>query len=127
MIAVYFHGFLDPPEIEYLPQSQAVKSGGTAAFYCYAAGEPTPSFTWKKNGKKLRYTDSRSVVSKIVEEIEDVALRNLISDFEGGSLLRIEPVRKKKEAGIYECVAENGNGDPVSVEAELTVYDGKCT
>ena len=126
-MAVYFHGFLDPPEIERPPQSQAVKSGGIAAFYCYATGEPTPSFTWKKNGKKLRYTDSRSVVSKIVEEIEDVALRNLISDFEGGSLLRIEPVRKKKEAGIYECVAENGNGDPVSVEAELTVYDGKCT
>ena len=55
--------------------------------------------------------------------------RYLISDFEGGSLLRIEPVRKKKESGMYECVAENGNGDPVAVEAELTVYDGKlrCT
>ena len=26
---------------------------------------------------------------------------------------------------MYECVAENGNGDPVSVEAELTVYDGE--
>ena len=52
-------------------------------------------------------------------------LRYLISDFEGGSLLRIEPVRKKKESGAYECIAENGNGNPVSVEAELTVYDGK--
>ena len=51
--------------------------------------------------------------------------RYLISDFDGGSLLRIEPVRKKKESGTYECVAENGNGDPVSVEAELTVYDGE--
>ena len=60
MIAVYFHEFfVDPPEIERPPQSQAVKSGGIAAFYCYATGEPTPSFTWKKNGKKLRYTDSR--------------------------------------------------------------------
>ena len=63
MMAVYSHGFLDPPGIERLPQSQAVKSGGIAAFYCYATGEPTPSFTWKKNGKKLRITDSRSVVS----------------------------------------------------------------
>ena len=51
--------FLDPPEIERPPQAQAVKSGGIAAFYCYATGEPAPSFTWKKNGKKLRYTDSR--------------------------------------------------------------------
>jgi len=51
----------NPPEIERPPQSQAVKSGGIAAFYCYATGEPAPSFTWKKNGKKLRYTDSRYV------------------------------------------------------------------
>ena len=33
-------------------------------------------------------------------------------------------VRKKKEAGAYECVAENGNGDPVSATAELTVFEG---
>ena len=33
-------------------------------------------------------------------------------------------VRKKKEAGAYECVAENGNGDPVSATADLTVYEG---
>ena len=50
---------LDPPEIDRPPQSQSVKSGGTAAFYCHASGTPAPSFTWKKNGKKLRYTDSR--------------------------------------------------------------------
>ena len=50
---------LDPPEIDRPPQSKSVKSGGTAAFYCYASGQPAPSFTWKKNGKKLRYTDSR--------------------------------------------------------------------
>jgi len=76
----------------------------------YRPGNPAPNFIWKKNGKKLRYTDSRY----------------LISDFEGGSLLRIEPVRKKKEAGAYECVAENGNGDPVSASAELTVYEEKA-
>jgi hypothetical protein len=51
--------------------------------------------------------------------------RYLISDFEGGSLLRIEPVRKKKEAGKYECVAENGNGDPVTATATLTVHEGE--
>ena len=50
--------------------------------------------------------------------------RYLISDFDGGSLLRIEPVRKKREAGLYECVAENGVGDEVSAQAELAVYEG---
>lgn len=81
-------------------------------------------------------------------QILKLASRYLISDFEGGSLLRIEPVssilfrretskrfqfykvapgtqvRKKKEAGAYECVAENGNGDPVSATADLTVFEG---
>ena len=33
-------------------------------------------------------------------------------------------MRKKKEAGAYECVAENGNGDPVSATADLTVFEG---
>ena len=49
----------DPPEIERPPQPVSVKNGGIAAFYCHAAGEPAPNFIWKKNGKKLRYTDSR--------------------------------------------------------------------
>ena len=49
----------DPPEIDRPPQSQSVKSGGTAAFFCYATGQPSPSFTWKKNGNKLRLTDYR--------------------------------------------------------------------
>ena len=100
---------LDPPEIDRPPLSQKVKAGGIAAFYCYATGDPPPNFTWKKNGKKLRYTDSRY----------------LISDFDGGSLLRIEPVRKKRDEGEVECVAENAHGDPVSAKASLTIYDGK--
>ena len=51
--------------------------------------------------------------------------RYLIGDFAGGSLLRIDPVRKKREGGTYECVAENGVGDEVSVDAQLSVYDGE--
>jgi receptor-type tyrosine-protein phosphatase F len=53
------------------------------------------------------------------------ARRYLVHDFEGGSLLRIEPVRKKRESGPYECVAENGVGDEVSVQANLEIYDGE--
>jgi hypothetical protein len=43
----------------------------------------------------------------------------------GGSLLRIEPVRAGRDEAPYECVAENGVGDPVTAEAMLTVYEGK--
>ena len=52
-------------------------------------------------------------------------IRYLISDFEGGSLLRIEPVRKKRDEGEVECVAENAHGDPVSARAALTIFDGE--
>ncbi len=50
-----------------------------------------------------------------------------MQDFPGGSLLRIEPVRKekKREDLEFECVAENGVGDPVSAKASLEVYDGE--
>ena len=51
--------------------------------------------------------------------------RYQINEFPGGSLLRIEPVRKKREDNEFECVAENGVGDQVTATAKLDVYDGK--
>lgn len=44
---------LDPPEIVEKPKDVAVRSGGTAAFYCRARGEPTPQLSWRKNGRKV--------------------------------------------------------------------------
>ena len=51
--------------------------------------------------------------------------RYQVIDFAGGSLLRIEPVRRKPDLSEIECRAENGAGDPVYAQATLTVYDGK--
>lgn len=42
-----------PPEILMRPQSQHVKAGGIASFYCRAHGAPTPQIHWRKNGKKV--------------------------------------------------------------------------
>ena len=50
---------LDPPEILKPPQNMSVKSGGVAVFFCYATGDPAPSFYWRKAGKKLKNTDQR--------------------------------------------------------------------
>ena len=47
-------------------------------------------------------------------------------EFPGGSLLRIEPVRRKPSISEIECRAENGEGKSVYAKATLTVYDGKC-
>lgn len=40
-------------------------------------------------------------------------------------MLRIEPVRHLRDDGSYECLAENGVGDPVTASANLTVFAGK--
>ena len=55
----------------------------------------------------------------------EIFFRYQINEFPGGSLLRIEPVRKKREDNEFECVAENGVGDQVTATAKLDVYDGK--
>ena len=44
---------IDPPEIIQKPHDVAVRSGGVAAFYCRARGEPTPTISWRKNGRKV--------------------------------------------------------------------------
>lgn len=53
--------------------------------------------------------------------------RYQVQAYESGSLLRIEPVKANRDDTLYECVAENGVGDAVSANAQLKVYDGKCS
>lgn len=100
---------LDPPEIIKRPLNQAVRVGGVASFFCSARGDPVPSIVWRKNGKKVSGTQSRYSVTQV----------------NGQSILRIEPVRAGRDDAPYECVAENGVGDAVSAEATLSVYEGE--
>ncbi|XP_014472439.1 PREDICTED: tyrosine-protein phosphatase Lar isoform X4 [Dinoponera quadriceps] len=96
-----------PPTILVRPQSQQVKAGGIASFYCTAEGAPPPQIHWRKNGKKISQSQSRYVVHP----------------YENGALLRIEPVKPQRDNTNYECLAENGVGDAVSAEATLTGYE----
>lgn len=45
--------FAGPPTILVKPQSQQVKAGGIASFYCTAEGAPPPQIHWRKNGKRI--------------------------------------------------------------------------
>lgn len=101
--------FADPPEIVKRPTNQGVRVGGVASFFCSARGDPQPTIGWRKNGKKVPGTQSRYSVTEI----------------NGMSILRIEPVRAGRDDAPYECVAENGVADAVSAEATLTVYEGE--
>ncbi|KAL0270993.1 UNVERIFIED_CONTAM: hypothetical protein PYX00_008242 [Menopon gallinae] len=96
-----------PPQITLRPRNQQVKDGGIAIFYCAASGDPQPELQWRKNGKKLPGTQSRYLVQNFPE---------------GGTLLRIEPVRISRDSVVYECAAENGVGDAITAEASLKVY-----
>ncbi|XP_073974776.1 tyrosine-protein phosphatase Lar isoform X4 [Rhodnius prolixus] len=103
----YIQYLTHPPKITEPPRNQNVRAGVIAAFYCEARGDPTPTIVWRKNGKRVSSTQSRY----------------LVQDYPGGSMLRIEPVRAIRDDATYECVAENGVGDAVSAEAQLTVYE----
>ncbi|XP_054706437.1 tyrosine-protein phosphatase Lar-like isoform X2 [Uloborus diversus] len=93
----------DPPRIETAPQNQTVLNNGVASFVCAAVGNPKPQIEWRKNGKRVttqRYTTQ---------------------DMPNGSVLRIDPVKAGRDDANYECVAENGVGEPVRALASLTV------
>ncbi|XP_012226663.1 tyrosine-protein phosphatase Lar isoform X5 [Linepithema humile] len=103
----YITYMTSPPTILVKPQSQQVKAGGIASFYCTAEGAPPPQIHWRKNGKRISQSQSRYVVHQ----------------YENGALLRIEPVKPARDNTVYECLAENGVGDAVSAEASLTGYE----
>ncbi|CAG5093956.1 Similar to Lar: Tyrosine-protein phosphatase Lar (Drosophila melanogaster) [Cotesia congregata] len=101
--------FTGPPKILMRPRSQHVKAGGIASFYCSAHGQPPPQIHWRKNGKKVSSTASRYSTKS----------------YANGALLRIDPVRANRDEAMWECVAENGVGDAVTAEAQLTVHERK--
>ena len=49
--------------------------------------------------------------------------RYLVVDMPHGSVLRIEPVKSRRDDSTFECVAENGIGEPAVASATLTVYE----
>ena len=39
-----------------------------------------------------------------------------------GSVLRVEPVKSRRDDSVIECVADNGIGEPAVTSAKLDVY-----
>ncbi|KAI1290100.1 Tyrosine-protein phosphatase Lar [Halotydeus destructor] len=93
----------DPPRILNSPKNQIVQTERVASFICTAIGNPKPQIEWRKNGKRL------------------VTLRYTVLEIPNGSVLRIEPVRPGRDNATYECLAENGVGEPVREQADLNV------
>uniref|UniRef100_A0A3P8YD34 protein-tyrosine-phosphatase n=1 Tax=Esox lucius TaxID=8010 RepID=A0A3P8YD34_ESOLU len=93
-----------PPRFTKVPVDQIGVSGGVVSFVCQATGDPKPRVGWNKKGKKVN--------SQRIETIE--------FDEGAGAVLRIQPLRAPRDENIYECVAENSEGE-VNVNAKLSI------
>ncbi|XP_059424960.1 receptor-type tyrosine-protein phosphatase S-like isoform X11 [Carassius carassius] len=93
-----------PPRFTKVPVDMIGVSGGVVSFVCQATGEPKPRVTWNKKGKRVN--------SQRIETIE--------FDEGAGAVLRIQPLRAPRDENIYECVAENTEGE-ISVQAKLSI------
>ncbi|XP_061680172.1 receptor-type tyrosine-protein phosphatase S isoform X1 [Syngnathoides biaculeatus] len=95
---------LSPPRFTKVPVDQIGVSGGAVSFVCQATGDPKPRVSWNKKGKKVN--------SQRIENIE--------FDEGAGAVLRIQPLRAPRDENIYECVAENSEGE-ITVNAKLSI------
>ncbi|XP_034439892.1 receptor-type tyrosine-protein phosphatase S isoform X16 [Hippoglossus hippoglossus] len=95
---------LSSPRFTKVPVDQIGVSGGVVSFVCQATGDPKPRVSWNKKGKKVN--------SQRIETIE--------FDEAAGAVLRIQPLRAPRDENIYECVAENSEGE-ITVNAKLSI------
>uniref|UniRef100_A0A671Z510 protein-tyrosine-phosphatase n=1 Tax=Sparus aurata TaxID=8175 RepID=A0A671Z510_SPAAU len=95
---------VSPPRFTKVPNDQIGVSGGVVSFVCQATGDPKPRVSWNKKGKKVN--------SQRIETIE--------FDEGAGAVLRIQPLRAPRDENIYECVAENSEGE-ITVNARLSI------
>ncbi|XP_049963885.1 lachesin-like isoform X1 [Schistocerca serialis cubense] len=91
---------LVPPSIRMSPADGELKArkGGTVTLECKASGNPVPSIIWTRKDNTLP-TGEKSV--------------------EGFSIT-LEKI-DRHQAGVYQCTANNGVGDPVTVDMTLDV------
>jgi len=102
----------DSPKITLAPRDQRVIDGGTVSFFCKASGNPGPDVYWRKAGRRI--TTGRQ--------------RYIVVDMPHGSVLRLEPVKSRRDDSVIECVADNGIGEPAVASAKLDVYpEEQCT
>ncbi|XP_075896711.1 receptor-type tyrosine-protein phosphatase S isoform X4 [Nelusetta ayraudi] len=95
---------LSSPRFTKVPVDQIGVSGGVVSFVCQATGDPKPRVSWNKKGKKVN--------SQRIETIE--------FDEGAGAVLRIQPLRAPRDENIYECIAENQEGE-ITVNARLSI------
>lgn len=93
------------PEITVAPLDHKLPTNSRVTWYCEVSGHPAPKVFWMKDNRKLNERRNRYIV-----------------DIPYGSALTLESVTSR-QAGAYECVADNGIGDVARANATLSVYE----
>ncbi|XP_060083389.1 tyrosine-protein phosphatase Lar-like [Ylistrum balloti] len=105
-LVVVVNNAFDPPQITQAPRNQKVAEDSIISFFCKASGNPQPRFTWERDGKR----------------INPKRTRYFIYDMPHGSVLRIEPVKARRDQATFSCIADNGIGVPARANSTLKVY-----
>lgn len=91
---------LVPPSIRTSPASGQLtaRKGGTITLECKASGNPVPSIQWSRKDNSLPSGE---------KSVEGVSI----------TLEKID----RHQAGVYQCTASNGVGEPVTIDMQLDV------
>lgn len=89
------------------PRSVSVLDNTVLSLVCRASGNPAPEISWSRGGRRIQPASTK---------------RYTIIDITGGSVLRIKPVKARRDDGFVDCVANNGVSEPASAEATIHVY-----
>jgi hypothetical protein len=121
----------ESPRITVAPTDQKVSENGIVSFFCRATGNPTPEVYWRRAGKRINSNNNRYTVVNAPQTSGSTSssgsgtgggAASATGGGSGGSVLRIETAKPRKDDATFECVAENGVGDPVVATAKLDVY-----
>ena len=98
--------FADEPKITLAPVNRRAVENAVVSFFCKATGNPSPDVHWRKNGRRINANRQRYMVIEMPH----------------GAVLRIEPVKSRRDDTTFECVADNGIGEPAIATASLLTY-----
>ena len=93
----------DRPEFSEHPKNWTVLEGLNVAFSCNATGNPTPNFSWTKNGSPVNTTANARI--SLSADNKQLNIRN----------------STRVDSGEYRCVVNNSVGAVNSSAAFLTV------
>jgi len=106
----------EPSRITEAPRSVKVLDNSVLSLVCQASGNPQPEISWSRGGRRIQPAS-----------VKRYTIKGITGG--GGSVLRIQPVKARRDEGFIECVANNGVSQPATATASVHVYthdNGQC-